>query len=244
MKRLGLVFAFATLPVAAGLFAQSNPGQIHGKIYEKKNLPAIAVLVWVDVNGSPFKVQTDDEGRYAINPLDAGTYIMHFDYEGDTFNLEVVVNSNEITVMKDIDMASGEFKINETGEVEVRGYWDPLIHVDQPNMAIVSAKELAHSPAKRNIKSIMESMTSAVKVDDNGDAYVRGSRADAVIYYIDGVKLTDGFKSPPASAISTVAMYTGGVPAKYGDCLSGVVVVETKNYFSLYNEWKAKQTNK
>jgi len=39
-----------------------------------------------------------------------------------------------------------------------------------------------------------------------------------------------------------VAVYTGGVPAKYGDCTGGVVVIETKNYLSLYQEWLATQS--
>jgi hypothetical protein len=31
-------------------------------------------------------------------------------------------------------------------------------------------------------------------------------------------------------------VYTGGVPAKYGDTTGGVIVVETKSYLEEYNE--------
>jgi hypothetical protein len=241
MKQIGLALAIAVFPALNGVFAQSSPGEIRGKIFEKKELPALALWVWVDLNDNSIKTQTDDEGRYTLKPLDPGTYIMHIGLEKDTINMEVVVNANEITKMRDLDLSSDEFKEHMMGEVEVITYVDPLIRVDQPTMDIIRAKDLAHSPAKRDIKQIMASMSSAIKITDNGDAYVRGSRADALIYFIDGVKLRENFKTPPSSAIASVAVYTGGVPAKYGDCLSGVIVVETKNYFSLYNEWKAKQ---
>lgn len=243
MKTIGLALALSVLPAAKGLFAQTAPGEIKGKIFEKKDLPALATWVWIDMNDKSLKTQTDDEGRYGFKALDPGTYIMHIGLEKDTINLEVVVNANEITKFRDIDLSSPEFAGTEIGTVDVITYVDPLIRIDQASMEIVRAKDLVHSPAKRDIKQIMASMSSAIKINDNGDAYVRGSRADALIYFIDGVKLIGNIKSPPASAISSVAVYTGGVPAKYGDCLSGVVVLETKNYFSLYNEWKAKTGN-
>jgi hypothetical protein len=36
-------------------------------------------------------------------------------------------------------------------------------------------------------------------------------------------------------------VYTGGLPAKYGDTLGGVVVMETKGYFDLYRQWEANE---
>jgi hypothetical protein len=34
-------------------------------------------------------------------------------------------------------------------------------------------------------------------------------------------------------------VYTGGLPAKYGDILGGAVILETKSYFDLYRQWQA-----
>jgi len=36
----------------------------------------------------------------------------------------------------------------------------------------------------------------------------------------------------PSLAIENVTMFTGGVPAMYGDVLGGVVIVTSKSYFS------------
>jgi outer membrane receptor protein involved in Fe transport len=42
----------------------------------------------------------------------------------------------------------------------------------------------------------------------------------------------------PGSSIGGVTVYTGGIPAKYGDTTGGVIILETKSYFDLYREWK------
>lgn len=42
----------------------------------------------------------------------------------------------------------------------------------------------------------------------------------------------------PGLAIGAMKVYTGGVPAKYGDVNGGVIVVETKSYFDLSKEYK------
>lgn len=234
------------LPAAKTLFAQQTYGEIQGKILEKKGVGALAIMVWVEVNGNKLKTMTDDEGSgsFTLKPLDAGTYIVYFKVELDTFKQEVIVNSSSISFMPTVDLADEKYELNTLDPHEIIYWKDPLINKGgEGTMTIVRAKELEHSPIKHDIKAIV-GQTGGVKVTESGDAYVRGARADATIYYIDGVKLREGFRSPPAHAISSVAIYTGGVPAKYGDCTGGVVVVETKSYFSLYNEWIAEQNRK
>ena len=44
--------------------------------------------------------------------------------------------------------------------------------------------------------------------------------------------------SVPGVSIGALEAYTGGIPAKYGDTTGGVIVLETKSYFDLYNAWK------
>jgi len=48
--------------------------------------------------------------------------------------------------------------------------------------------------------------------------------------FLDGVKIAGAVPNIPPSAISSVSVYTGGLPARYGDVTGGVVVIETKSY--------------
>lgn len=241
----GIVLTVLIGPLANKLFGQGAPGEIHGRISEGNDEFIPGLTLWVESKGEKVKATTDDEGRFIIKPLDAGAYILFMPYNNaDTLRKSVVVTSDQITSLGTINLTSKEFQAQILNpEAVIEGYRDPLIQKDGGGtMTIIRAKDLEHSPAKRDIKQIVATV-GGVKVSETGDAYVRGSRADAIIYFVDGMKLREGFKSPPASAIASVAVYTGGVPAKYGDCTGGVVVVETQSYFSLYNEWKAQQSN-
>ena len=75
---------------------------------------------------------------------------------------------------------------------------------------------------------------------EDGELVFRGARKGDMIYLVDGVK-TREVGSVPGVSIGRMMVYTGGLPAKYGDTLGGVVVMESKSYFDLYRAWEAQQ---
>ena len=99
----------------------------------------------------------------------------------------------------------------------------------------LKAQDIAKSSVKFSIVSLVASMTSDVKVNDDGEMMFRGSRSGDMLYLIDGVK-TGNVGPMPSCAIGNVTVYAGGIPAKYGDTMGGVIVLETKSYFDLYRE--------
>lgn len=232
-------------PAVNTAFAQQSPGEIHGKILDN-GIGVLGAMVWVNASGGAIKTMVDEEGNgsFILKPLEPGTYIMYIKNELDTFSQEVVVSPGTITRMGASDLSSPEFvaqKGKRMDEVEIVHWKRPLICAECGSMEIIDKKALEHSPAKRDIKQIVATV-GGITISQNGDAYVRGSRADAINYYIDGMRLpATGFRTPPSTAIASVQVYTGGVPAKYGDCTGGVVAIETQSYFNLYNEWVAQQ---
>ena len=60
---------------------------------------------------------------------------------------------------------------------------------------------------------------------------------------LEGMKRTQVFNVPSCS-IANMMVYTGGIPAKYGDTMGGVIVVETEGYFDLYRDWKRSEAKK
>ena len=83
------------------------------------------------------------------------------------------------------------------------------------------------------MKSILEKMTSEIQVSDNGEMYFRGARDNDFVYYIDGTKIMGDNVKIPSAAIGSIEVYTGGVPARYGDFTGGCIVIETQSY----NNW-------
>ena len=68
------------------------------------------------------------------------------------------------------------------------------------------------------------------------EIYFRGSRSNGIATYLDGLKINGSIPSVPAVSIKSYAVYTGGLPAKYGDTMGGVIEIETKSFFDLYNQ--------
>jgi hypothetical protein len=107
----------------------------------------------------------------------------------------------------------------------------------------ISAEDVKHSPVKFNVKAMIAAATTNVQMTDDGELVFRGARKGDMIYLIDGVK-TSSVANIPSAAIGGMMIYTGGIPAKYGDTTGGVVIMESKGYFDLYRAWEADQRKK
>jgi hypothetical protein len=80
-------------------------------------------------------------------------------------------------------------------------------------------------------------MSSEVRMSDDGELMFRGARKGDMIYVLDGIKSNEVF-NVPSCAIGKMMVYTGGLPAKYGDTLGGAIILETKSYFDLYRSYQ------
>jgi hypothetical protein len=102
----------------------------------------------------------------------------------------------------------------------------------------LTSEDISKSTIKFSVAGMATSMSSEIKMDEDGQLMFRGARKGDMIYVLDGIKCNEVFNVPSCS-ISRMMVYTGGLPAKYGDTLGGAIVVETKGYFELYRAWEA-----
>lgn len=213
-------------------------GEIHGKVFDEQGTPLEGVRVTASsgstINGG---AMTDSTGRFKIKPLEPGVYGLVMSMMGkDTLKYaNVHVNADRITHIPDVslEIASGMMK-----GVEILEFVEPIIIKDGGGSYVairqdqLKAMSVSHGG---DIKRIAASLTSEIKTSANGEElYFRGSRSGSVIYMIDGVKIRENVPNIPSCGISRMAVYTGGLPAKYGDTTGGVIVIETKNYLEDY----------
>ena len=104
----------------------------------------------------------------------------------------------------------------------------------------LTANDIKRSTNKFDIKSLAISMSTDIRMDDDGQLMFRGARKGDMIYILDGIKSNEVFNVPSCS-ISKMMVFTGGLPAKYGDTLGGAIVVESKGYFELLRNYNAQQ---
>lgn len=220
--------------VAMTMGAQ-NFGEIHGKIVDEKGEGLPSAYVTTEGATGQIATSSDVNGKFKLKPLPPGTYNLTISFVGceDRTIRGIEVEPNKIKFIGSTEMIEGIL----TKDVLVIEYKDKLIDPEATTVITKRHAEFIKSPlAKTPMKYIATMVPGSYEKD--GELYFKGSRQGAVQYHVDGVKMTTNVSNIPSTAIGSISVYTGGIPAKYGDTTGGVVVLETRSYIDLYNEAK------
>ncbi len=176
--------------------------------------------------------QTNELGKYSYKPLNPGSYdmvIIESGHQTQPVN-KIKIIPNEATYV-DVKMTP-----NTLGTVTVvaKAYDYTKAGVDKNmyTMKSLDATELLQlaGSSRGDIKGALTSISSDV-IETNGEVHFRGTRGEATGYFVDGVR-TLGASTIPGLGVENLTVFSGGVPAMYGDVMGGVVIITTKSYFS------------
>jgi len=222
--------------------AQGAVGAIQGHLFEdpETNKPAMFAKVWVERGASKFGADTDEEGRFKITAIPTGMYVLKVNYLSDSIPQTILAN-----VVADGIENLGRINFYEEvvvlDGVNTYGYYqDPLISFDFGQERINSL-DIAQSAVRTDLKALIMSRNSDIKVDAEGKMMIRGSRGNNLLQYIDGVKMNE-VQTIPSCAIGAITIYSSAIPAKYGDTTGGVIIIETKSYYDLWRAAKIRES--
>ncbi len=237
MTRLKILLS--TLLLTSAVFAQDNSGEIHGKLLDVDTKEPLSYMpVYVKNGNNKIGAQTRDDGKFIIKPLPVGSYTLYsISYDGieKTIMVDIKVGANSITFLKET------YTTPQMLTTFTKTEWvKPLINPEETSLITMDAKTIEESAGKRDIFSMVSSMNSAIKRDQNDNLSFRGGRSNDMLVIMDGVKMR-GLPNLPAAAYESINIYLGGLPAKYGDTTGGAVIIESKSYFDYYRQWKAQQ---
>lgn len=240
MKNL-VVGLFITL--GGWVNAQSGLGEVIGTVKQDTSENIVfGALAVINDNGTLYRARTDANGRFRISAIPAGTYLMNIVYYDDTLkNIEVEVPIDGFFQTGDIAFHSGVLELDGADAIYDRNA-ARLIDGNLP-VKTLTAEEIDKSPLKFDLKGLISTMSSDIKMTNDGELVFRGARKGDMLYLMDGVK-TSTVGSVPGCSIGRMMVYTGGLPAKYGDTMGGVVIMESKSYFDLYRKWYAQELRK
>ena len=217
---LTLIMVFAV----ALSYGQTRPGSIKGTVKDKRTGEVIpfATVIVKDKDVVIATGTTDFDGKYNINPVNAGVYNLTCNFIGYAdFNLNgvtvysgkpKVINFNmtvESTMIQEVTVTAPE-ELIETGKTS----------------EIVTSEEIKNLPY-RNLSQIVGTTAGVFQQDGSGSFNVRGSRSSTNVVFIDGVKVR-GDVNLPRDAILQTEVIVGGTPAQYGDVTGGVIATTTK----------------
>ena len=221
MKNITLLFILSMLNAG-------TTGKIVGLVNDKKNgEPLIGANVIVQ--NTPYGAATDIEGNYYILQLPPGIYQLKFDMIGYQ---SVVVN--EVRVKVDLTTTvNAELNESVVGLNEVVVQADrPMIQTDVTySQANISSEEVEMLPVEEfeDILSLQAGVVSS-----GGEIHVRGGRGGEISYMVDGITVTDPYNSGIAveienNAIQELQFISGTFNAEYGQAMSGIVNIITKD---------------
>lgn len=225
------------LGTSAGAFVQTNYGDIIGTFVDKETKEGIVMASVVTTRGEAvYRGMTDEDGRFRISAIPPGKYKVFFVYDKDTTYAPV-----EVDVLPDGIASTGEVANSGTTleEVVIESQIYHLSKGVNPEIKLTK-KDIQHLPTKFNAKDMVASMTTDVQKTADGELVFRGARKGDFITYIDGVKMTE-IQNVPSASLGYVMVYSGAIPAKYGDTTGGIVIMETLSYFDLLREWENSQ---
>jgi outer membrane receptor protein involved in Fe transport len=217
-----------TLLAAPVLGQPADPattGRVNGTVLEKGKEPvAFANVV---ILGTKQGAMTDENGKFVIAGVPVGTHQIRVQALGfEATTVEVQVNAGQIAA---VTITVGAVKVTkEIEEIEVRAER----RIDTKSSSTkqsVSAEKLKELPVDNLSQAVA---TKAGVVAKGDDLHFRGGRSGEVKVQIDGTEASDPLLGRNANvanlSIAGAEVLSGGFDAEFGNALSGVISVSTK----------------
>ncbi len=222
-KKLLVFLLLASMP--ALVFAGTT-GKIAGKVVDKSTgapLPGANIIIV----GTTMGAASNADGYYFIINIPVGTYTVKATMMGyhdiETQNVQSIQDLTT-TINFALDPA-----VLDIGEEVVITAERPLVRVD----ATASSREVDGDQIMLMPK--IDTFQDAISVQAGvvGNANIRGGRSTELSYMVDGMSVKNPLLGGVGAqinrnAINEIMLLTGGFSAEYGEAMSGVVNVVTK----------------
>lgn len=223
--------AFTSVFVYAG-----TTGKISGTVIDaqtKEPLPGCNIII----EGTSLGAASNIKGEFFILNIPPGSYTVKASMVGyKNYKIDNVRVLIDLTTTLEFVMEVQVLDIEEEIVVTAKR---PLIQKDVTSkQAIISSDEILNMP----VNSMHDILTTKAgfTTDSDGQLHVRGGRAGEIGYLIDGVKIEDPLYGTFSNtlnkdAINEMEVISGTFNAEYGDAMSSIVNLVTKDGGSTWN---------
>lgn len=216
------------LLIQSALFAGIT-GKISGRVLDATTgepLPGVNIVV----SGTMLGTASDLQGYYTILNIPPGMYSLKFTMMGYKSlvvdNLRVKI---DLTTSVDAEM---ETTVLETDEAVTVVAERALVQIDMTSsLSAIGSDEISNLPVQE-VSDVLELQAGVVTTGE--DLHIRGGRAGEVAFWVDGVAATDGYSGSMGvtvenSAIEELQVVSGTFNAEYGQAMSGIINIITKD---------------
>lgn len=233
--RLGLLVI-----VLLGIIRAGTTGKISGKVMDEltgEALPGVNVMIesiWAGNVSVPLNPKlgaaADINGEYFIINIPPGTYTVVSTMIGyHKHSVTSVAIGVDRTTYLDFKLKEQTIQLDK--EILVTAQKEIVIKDQTSTMSKVNSEQINQLPVE-NIQEVLN-LQSGVTVGANGDIHIRGGRSSEIAYWVDGINVTDSYdnslsQSVENEAIQELQVISGTFNAEYGQAMSGIINIVTK----------------
>ena len=230
--RIRLTFLFVFISCA---WAAAQTGEIRGFIYEEATSePSIYTSVYL--KGTTYGAQTNLDGFFTISRIPQGTYTLIVTAIGfDTIAQEITIRGGDLLTKKYyLKQSTIEIKEIEVSAEDQSKKTDVKVSVNK-----ITPKEIKIIPSIGGDPDFAQYLQVIPGVifsgDQGGQLYIRGGTPIQNKLLLDGMIIYNPFHSIglysvfDADIIRGADVYTGGFNAEYGDRISSIMDITTRD---------------
>lgn len=233
-RKLKNIFFFLLL-LTAPFFLSAQTGSVRGFLYDKENGEPI-LFTPVFLKGTQYGTTTDVNGFYSITKVEPGNYTLTVSTVGyDTILIPIVITADKV-LDKQLFVKKGIVNLKT---VEVSAEKEAKKTEVMVSVSKITPKEIKSVPAiggEPDLAQYLQVLPGVVMSgDQGGQLYIRGGTAVMNKVLLDGMIVYNPFHSIglfsvfDTDILRNVDVYTGGFPADYGDRISSVMDVTTRD---------------
>jgi len=215
------------------LWAQT--GKIAGRVTDPSGSEIAGANILLE--GTYLGTASDLDGRYFIIAIPPGRYTLlasTIGYRGERIEEIVVASGQTTTVNLTLEPSAVELE-----PVTVIYRRKPVELQETSQRITVEGEVVRQMPVNRADEMIL--YQAGVAVDATGTPHIRGGRAGELGYIIDGMRISDPLYGESSAQIAReglqeMQLLTGTFSAEYGEAMSGVVNIVTREGGPHY-EW-------
>jgi len=203
-------------------------GKLAGTVVSPEGEPLLGVNILID--GTELGTASSETGEYFILNIPPGRYTVHYMMIGRRTHIQQdIVIVADFTTTVNVELVQVSL---EAGEEIVVTAERPLIQRDATSsVKVVGAEEIVDMPVV-DFKDVLVTQ-AGFTTDASGGIHVRGGRTREILYMIDGIVVKDPLQgdfsgSVNQNAIQQMTVISGTFNAEYGQAMSSVVNIVTK----------------
>lgn len=227
-----LIIAVLLMGIGVEKANASENGDIKVAVLDEDGGPGIGATVTVLSAGQEMaKTITNNDGIATFREIMPGTYDIRIEmlFMATQIKTGISVAANKTSYL-DLKMTK---PVTSLDTLVITPAFETMAQTTFTSGNTIDEMQFKNSATDRgNIPEIIVATTPGILLTPDGkDLYSRGARKGTTEYIIDGEKVIGSFEVPSQS-VKGMTVYTGGIPAAYGDLTGGLVMITTKSFFN------------